>query len=263
MKNHETPPDAVWIAAVQSRVIEWGCKHRNDYPWRDPSVPFWQRLLAEVLLLRTRADQVVPVFRELVRRFPSPELMVTITDEEVGVLISALGLRWRARLLAELMRQLAARRGEVPESRGGLLDLPAVGDYIAAAMLSLHMGQRAVIVDSNTVRIISRLIGSEFDGETRRKRWLRDLAELLTPQSQEHQPFNYGLLDLAMVLCRPKRRCGLCPLHDLCPSASPTPVGPRSARMVTAGLEVDERLVKDGLVERPAQKPGRPRTGSG
>lgn len=223
MKIAEAQPDAAWIAAVQTHAIEWGRAHRTDYPWREPSVPLWQRLLAEVLLLRTRACQVVPVFQELTRRFPSPELMANVTNDDIASLISSLGLRWRAHLLADLMRELAARNGEVPTNQAELRRLPAVGDYIAAAVLSLHMGQRAVILDANTVRIISRLLGRKFDGETRRKRWIRDVAELLTPQSQDQQLFNYGFLDLAMDVCTAKPECGLCPLRALCSSVVRTP----------------------------------------
>ena len=98
----------------------------------------------------------------------------------------------------------------------GLTELPAVGNYASAATMSLHKGDRAVIIDANSVRIASRLIGQPYDGETRRKRWLVELLESLTP-STDCRKFNYALLDLGALICRPKApKCSECPLNLEC-----------------------------------------------
>ena len=36
---------------------------------------------------------------------------------------------------------------------------------------SLHANRRAVLIDSNIVRVLCRLVGAAYNGETRRKRW--------------------------------------------------------------------------------------------
>ncbi|MBE0610057.1 MAG: hypothetical protein IH609_11780 [Dehalococcoidia bacterium] len=122
-----------------------------------------------------------------------------------------LGLRWRAGLIQELMCHLSEVGDRLPLVQDELMQLPGVGDYCAAALLSLHAGRRAVIIDSNVVRVLARLVGRPFDGETRRKGWLRSLATRLTP-ALEHQNYNNGLLDIAMTVCVRKPRCFECPL---------------------------------------------------
>ena len=166
--------------------------------------------------MRTRAAQVLPVYRELFRRFPTARTFGAANDEELTEIVGPLGLRWRARLVAALAHEIGRRNGRLPRTQKALEELPGVGPYAAAAALSLHGGRRAVIIDANVVRVLARLVGREFDGETRRKRWLRDLAEYATP-ARDVRAFNYALLDLGAIVCRPRTpRCSACPLEDLC-----------------------------------------------
>jgi A/G-specific adenine glycosylase len=117
--------------------------------------------------------------------------------------------------LFELLKRLDAMNGVIPESQDELVLLPGVGEYTAAAMLSLHMGKRAVLIDSNVVRLLARLTGNKRDGETRRRPWLRDFADRLTPHRRVTE-YNYGLLDLAMTICGRTPACCACPLREQC-----------------------------------------------
>ena len=57
------PSDAsAWVAEVRDTMLTWGAEHSQSYPWRTPGLPIWQGPVAAFLLLRTRADQVAPVF---------------------------------------------------------------------------------------------------------------------------------------------------------------------------------------------------------
>jgi len=64
--------------AIQERLLSWGADNRREFPWRT-RIPFWQGLLVEVLLQRTRAAQVSPVFDSLRRRFPVAQRLTTMT----------------------------------------------------------------------------------------------------------------------------------------------------------------------------------------
>lgn len=178
----------------------------------------WQGLVAEVLLQRTRATQAAPVFEEFQRRYPDPATFADASLSELGELLRPLGLRWRVPLLHALAARIADRDGELPENETELQLLPGVGPYAAAAAISLHGSTRAVLVDSNTVRLICRVVGVPFDAETRRKRWLIELADRLTPR-RAFLDYNYAMLDLAMLVCRPRHpRCADCPLVEICES---------------------------------------------
>ena len=63
-------PSDEWVAEVRDAVLNWGATHSQSYPWRAPGLPVWQGLIAEFLLLRTRADQAAPVFESIQRQYP-------------------------------------------------------------------------------------------------------------------------------------------------------------------------------------------------
>jgi A/G-specific adenine glycosylase len=206
---------------IQRTIIEWGSDNFVDFPWRNPERE-WHGLIAEVLLQRTNAEAVVPVFEKFRRQYPTIDEFAKATEEEIADLIRPLGLRKRAALLDDLGEALA-RRGGIPTDRDKLEDLPGVGPYTAGAWLSLHRGEGASIVDSNVVRWLCRLIGRDFDRSTRRKNWLIDLADEMTPDDQARE-FNYAVLDFTRQICTPKNpACGKCPIGPrLCDHGSET-----------------------------------------
>ena len=160
---------------------------------------------------RTRAPNVAPVYEAFVKRFPRPDSLANASEAEILRIIRPLGLAWRAALLKQLGVVLAAT-GKVPSEIDKLIKLPGVGHYVAAAYASFHEAGRGVIIDANVVRFLSRLTGNPFDGETRRKRWLYDLADSLTPSAGAGR-YNYAVLDFTMGVCTPRSpRCEVCPL---------------------------------------------------
>jgi A/G-specific adenine glycosylase len=122
------------IAAIRRRVRKWGRENYRPFAWREPK-HLWHALIAEVLLQRTRAGNVALVYEKFIARFPEAQDLKTATLEEIETLIYPLGLRWRAPLLKQLCDYLANTDGKVPTTREELLQLPAVGPYVASAML--------------------------------------------------------------------------------------------------------------------------------
>ena len=197
-------------------MLNWGATHSQSYPWRARGLPVWQGLIAEFLLLRTRADQAASVFESIQGHYPDARSLGDAPEDHLSEMIASLGLRWRRPLFVQLARAIAERDGDIPTTVNELRELPGVGPYVAAATAALHAGNRAAIVDANIVRLLCRLTGQEYDGETRRKRWLLDLADRLTPEV-EFRAYGYAALDLSMTLCRPRQpSCADCPLVDLC-----------------------------------------------
>ncbi len=211
------------VLEFRERLMAWGPSGFQHYPWRK-KLPLWKGLLVEVMLQRTRADQVAPSFRCLDSCFPTARSLRNMDESGARDLIGPLGLSWRIPLFVELCREIAEHGGRLPRDMSALQNLPGVGPYAAGAALSLHGETRAVIVDSNVVRVLCRFLGVPFDGETRRKKWVEEALEHLTPEN-DFRAFNYALLDLAMQVCRPRRPdCGICPLQTLCRTGSDVPV---------------------------------------
>jgi A/G-specific adenine glycosylase len=156
-------------------------------------------------------SSVVGVYHQFISRYPDPHQLAEASIKEIEVLIYPLGLRWRAPLIKKLGEELAKRDGIVPDSLEELLDLPGVGQYAAAAYLGFHGGKRAVIIDANVVRWLCRLVDKPYDGETRRKKWLIQLADAVTPTRRWAQ-FNYAVLDFTMQICAKAPKCVVCPI---------------------------------------------------
>lgn len=113
-------------------------------------MPIWRGLLVEVLLQRTRADQVVPVFLSMKARYPRAIDLLDMTLDDAEEMFGSMGLRWRAPLFVALAHEIGDRRGRLKRDDAELVSLPGVGPYPAAATLSLHGDVRRPIVDSNT-----------------------------------------------------------------------------------------------------------------
>jgi A/G-specific adenine glycosylase len=216
-KAETTPPafiSSVNILKIRKLILRWGKANFKNFPWRKPEKR-WHALLAEILLQRTRVISVVPVYEQFVSKYPEPYDLAKASLEEIETLIYPLGLRWRAPLIKQLAETIS-KLGYVPDSLDGLLELPAVGSYAAAAYLGFHGGKRAVIIDANVVRWLCRLVDRPYDGETRRKKWLIDLANDVTP-NRKWTEFNYAVLDFTMQICAKVPRCSICPIgSSLC-----------------------------------------------
>ena len=192
-------------------LMDWSSDHFAEFPWRSTD-NIWHALVAEMMLQRTDADQVVAVYNHFAERFPTPESFLKYPDTDV---FASLGLHWRQKNLEALASSLVER----PPLRDAehFLHLPGVGPYINGALRSLHLGKRDYIIDSNVVRIYGRFFGFPTDAETRRKRWFVSIADSMTPDSPEKcRSYNYALIDFTRSLCKPTPSCSQCPLLESC-----------------------------------------------
>jgi A/G-specific adenine glycosylase len=199
------------IKWLRKNLIQWGRKHNRKFPWRLQHSPF-HSLVAEILLQRTKAEQVAPVFEEFIRRFPEPKSLSIATENEILDVIRSLGLSWRGRFLKLLGTELI---NGIPGNYNDLLKLSGVGPYAAGAYLSLHAGKWSPLIDSNVIRLYGRYFGFRTDGETRRKKPIKIIASILTPR-RAFITFNYALLDFSALICAYKPACAKCPLRRRC-----------------------------------------------
>jgi A/G-specific adenine glycosylase len=200
----------------KERLRHWFIENRRTFPWRQYTAE-WHVLLAEMLLLRTRAEIVAKHVSRLIDRFPTPEAMA---NEQLGVVEEALrplGLRWRAHRLHELSVVLVNKYGgRVPMERSELLRLPGVGPYVASTTLSTLAGHRVLLTDTNTVRVATRVAGLELAGDVRRRKDVQGaIASLMNGQTAASEWL--AVLDLAATVCLPRNpRCPECPIVRLC-----------------------------------------------
>lgn len=201
----------------RSALITWGRRNQRYFPWRQTRDPY-RILVAEVMLHRTQAPQVVPVYERFVVRYPDVDSLAGATNEELQDVLASLGLRWRIDLMHEMAVQMVDQYGgRVPRSRSHLLSLAGVSQYIAGAVRCFAWGMPEPLLDTNTVRVMGRLFGLAVKDSSRRSRTFGQLAEALV-DPRRPRLYNYALLDLAGGPCsaKPKPGCGHCPVRGYC-----------------------------------------------
>jgi A/G-specific adenine glycosylase len=111
----------------------------------------------------------------------------------------------------------ARHGGLLPRDVASLVKLPGIGRYTAGAIASIAFDRRAPILEANTIRLLSRLIGYEDDPSiAASQRLLWRTAEEILPQKNVAQ-FNQALMELGSLVCTPAEpNCGQCPLSALC-----------------------------------------------
>ena len=200
----------------RTRLVDWHADAGRAYPWRS-GAGAWHVLMAEMCLHRTRADQVLPVYRRLVELGHTPLALVE-HSEEARQAMAPLGLSWRAENILAVARALEERfGGEVPSTSDRLRTLPGVGDYVAGAVLCFAFGRRAVLLDTNTERIVARIRGQ---AGVRRMQMRSDLYDLAGREGPDRD-FNFALLDLGALVCKAnKPDCHICPVSAACATGS-------------------------------------------
>ena len=205
---------------ISEKLIDWWVIYGRNFSWRKSHDPY-DILIAEVMLHRTKASQVEPVFRAFIDRYPSLELLSIADFIEITEVLKPLGLNWRIRsiidMVSEIMRICG---GKIPERKQKLISLPGVGDYVASAVSCFAFGNPEIVVDTNTSRVISRLLGIEPKGEMRRRKDVREAYQSILDRNRPRE-FNYALLDLAAAICKQRnKRCEICPVSNYCKTAS-------------------------------------------
>ena len=196
----------------KAQVIKWSMSHPSDYPWRKTN-NLWHGLVAEIMLQRTRTDQVLPVYIDFVNKFPSPQNYIDHIKDNDENIFTNLGLLWRNEAFKQASLHIVEEG--IPEYKKGLMDLPGIGDYVSSAFISFHLNKRELLIDSNIVRLYGRYFGIKTDAESRRDIVIRSLADKLTPK-RNFRTYNYAVLDFAMNVCKTRPDCTNCELKSKC-----------------------------------------------
>jgi A/G-specific adenine glycosylase len=202
-------------------LLAWYDRHRRHLPWRaepertaDPYL-VW---LSEIMLQQTTVTAVIPYYERFVSRFPTIEMLAAAALDDVLSLWAGLGYYARARNLHACAQAVVARGG-FPRDIAGLLELPGIGTYTAAAVAAIGFGIPAVPVDGNVERVTARLFAltEPLPGV---KSAMRTAAETLgrDPDAMARpSDFAQALFDLGASICTPvSPGCALCPWMEPC-----------------------------------------------
>lgn len=187
-------------------ILAWYAAVRRDLPWRRTSDPY-RILVSEVMLQQTQVARVLPYYEAWLERFPDAAVLAAAPTADVLRLWSGLGYNRRALALQAACGVVASEGW--PRTVAGLLALPGVGPYTAAAVASFAFGAHAAAVDTNVRRVIERL-----DRRRRRAPDLARRAAAIVPDGRAAD-WNQALMELGATVCTARA-----PSCEACPAAS-------------------------------------------
>jgi A/G-specific adenine glycosylase len=205
-------------------LLVWYDRHHRELPWRvspkmrakgkvaDP-YHIW---LSEVMLQQTTVQAVKAYFEKFLGLWPTVADLAAAETEDVMKAWAGLGYYARARNLKKCAEAVVASHGGVfPRTVEGLRDLPGIGDYTSAAVAAIAFDQRALVMDGNVERVVSRLFAVD-EALPGAKPVLKAHLDTLTPRERPGD-FAQAMMDLGATICTPKRpACSLCPWREHC-----------------------------------------------
>jgi len=208
-----TPQD---LRKIQSALFQWGRDNYRDYPWRHTQDPY-KIMIAEFLLHRTKADQVVSVYNSFIQKYPDVFSLARADFNEIREVTEHLGLHWRSGHFIDAAQYVVEHHGGImPRTADELLEIPGVGTYAAGAILTVCYKKPYPVVDANIARFINRIAGLDLSGEIRRKRIVIDISREIF-EMPEPGRFLFALLDFTANICTARNpQHSICPLRDIC-----------------------------------------------
>ncbi|EKE44917.1 A/G-specific adenine glycosylase [Oceaniovalibus guishaninsula JLT2003] len=212
------------MTAESAELLRWYDSHARVLPWRvgpaeraagmrpDP----YRVWLSEVMLQQTTVAAVKAYFLRFTELWPNVAALAGAEDDVVMGEWAGLGYYARARNLLACARIVVRNHGgRFPDTREGLLTLPGVGDYTAAAIAAIAFDRPETVVDGNVERVMARFHAVS----TPLPKAKAELTALAAGLTSGVRPGDYAqaVMDLGATICTPRNpACGLCPWRDPC-----------------------------------------------
>jgi len=205
------------LTRLRQKLLRWYEQNQRDLPWRKTEDPYriW---VSEVMLQQTQVDTVIPYYKRFLKLFPNLKALAQADQNNVLKAWEGLGYYARARNLQKAaVDVLDKHRGKVPENETDFRALSGVGDYIAAAVLSIAFRKPLAVVDGNVKRVLARLLLIKAPvNDSKKYKLFAKAADQLLARKKPHL-FNQAVMELGALICKPKKPdCENCPLANFC-----------------------------------------------
>ncbi len=196
-------------------ILSWYSNNKRNLPFRQVNDPYkiW---ISEIMLQQTQVKTAIPYYNRWIEKFPTLKDVSKANIEELLKLWEGLGYYSRVHNFFKAAKTLINEYdGIVPKNYNVFISLPGVGEYTAAAVLSIAYGLPYPAIDVNVKRVLARILGIKNLTVFNRKRILGVLNEniqLFHPGS-----FNQSLMELGALICKAKQpACCKCPAKPYC-----------------------------------------------
>jgi A/G-specific adenine glycosylase len=205
------------LKILRKELKKWYRANQRDLPWRRSknSYHIW---VSEVMLQQTQVNTVLNYYRRFLKTFPNIKKLAGADLQAVLKAWEGMGYYARARNLHRAARAVVHDHGgRIPDTWEAFHNLPGVGDYIAAAVLSIAFDQPHAVVDGNVKRVLARLhkIHAPVNQTGSYSQFKKAADKLLN--SRQPGIFNQAMMELGALICKPRNPlCDVCPLNRLC-----------------------------------------------
>ncbi|WP_396644518.1 A/G-specific adenine glycosylase [Microbacterium sp.] len=206
------------MPGIAAPLIAWYRDNARDLPWRRPGFGAWGTLVSEFMLQQTPVARVIPHLEAWLGRWPAPADLAAAAPAEAVTQWANLGYPRRALWLHRAAVEIRDRHdGVVPRDVEALLALTGIGDYTARAVAVFAYGDRHPVVDTNTRRVLARVVdGVAQPGPPGRADLARMAAEL-PDDIGEAAIVNAAAMELGAIVCTARApKCGVCPVAAQC-----------------------------------------------
>lgn len=210
----ETVAEVAWVP----ELIEWYADTARDLPWRRDGFGAWGVLVSEFMLQQTPVNRVVPHLEAWLERWPTPAALAADAPAEAVRQWANLGYPRRALWLHRAASEITERHdGVVPADVDALLALTGIGDYTARAVAVFAYGLREPVVDTNTRRVLARVVAGLSQPGPAHRRDLDDMRAVLPDDIARSTIVNAAAMELGAVVCTARSpRCDSCPIARHC-----------------------------------------------
>src|SRR5258708_10342129 len=190
------------LPSLRLALAQWYQLNHRLLPWRATKDPYkiW---ISEIMLQQTRVAAVIPYYERFLTLFPTVDELATAEEPQLLSAWAGLGYYSRARNLRAAARQIVAA-GRFPNDYNGLLALPGVGPYTAAAVASIAFGLPFAVADGNVLRVLARWASETGDiGKSTTHCRLTETPQTVL-QIENPSQHNQAMMELGAVLCLPR-----------------------------------------------------------
>lgn len=185
-----------------SRLLKWYAQNGRDLPWRKTADPYaiW---VSEIILQQTRVNQGKQYYCNFLSKFPTVSHLALAEPDQLLKVWEGLGYYNRAINMQKSAAIINQNYGaKFPATYDDWLELPGVGTYTAAAIVSAAFNLPVAAIDTNAFRVVSRLYAVSQDlPVSQRKKRVQSIADGLLDHANPGQ-FNQALMDFGAMVCR-------------------------------------------------------------
>lgn len=204
------------IKYLHKKLLSWWTVNKRSFPWRQKRLSKYKILSAELMLRRSTAKAVVPVYNELILKYPNMKRLHKAKLSNLFVLLRPLGkFKARAPVFKELARHYFKDRAILNQPEK-LLQIKGIGPYAVAAYSLFGLKQPHSLLDTNTIRIYSRFWGIKIKHTNTPSKTITEIAKSCIPLKHNTE-YQNALLDLGALVCKANKcLCNKCPVQELC-----------------------------------------------